>query len=98
MTFSRDGSDLKAADAVVVVVGEQPYAEMKGDRSDLHLAAADVALVEKAKAAGVPVVTVLISGRLPVGSAEKRTGVQRRIAGGVAAGHGRAGCGGRFIW
>jgi len=63
VTFSPDGSNLKEADAVVVVVGEQPYAEMKGDRSDLHLADADVALVEKAKSAGVPVVTVLLSGR-----------------------------------
>ena len=63
VSFSPDGSDLKGADAAVVVVGELPYAEMKGDRSDLRLAAADVALVEKAKAAGIPVVTVLLSGR-----------------------------------
>ncbi len=63
VTFSPDGSDLQGADDVVVVVGEQPYAEMKGDRDNLNLAAADVALVEKAKSAGVPVVTVLISGR-----------------------------------
>jgi len=48
---------------VVVVVGEMPYAEMKGDRSDLNLSPADVALVQKAKAAGVPVVTLLLSGR-----------------------------------
>ncbi|HWY31510.1 MAG TPA: glycoside hydrolase family 3 N-terminal domain-containing protein, partial [Candidatus Acidoferrum sp.] len=63
VAFSPDGSDLQGAEAVVVVVGEQPYAEMKGDRSDLNLDATDVALVEKAKSAGVPVVTVLISGR-----------------------------------
>ena len=63
VAFSPDGSDLKGADAAVVVVGELPYAEMKGDRSDLRLAATDVALVEKAKAAGIPVVTVLLSGR-----------------------------------
>jgi len=63
VTFSPDGSDLQGADVVVVVVGEQPYAEMKGDRSDLNLDPADVALVEKAKSAGAPVVTVLISGR-----------------------------------
>jgi beta-glucosidase len=63
VTFSPDGSDVKGADAAVVVVGELPYAEMKGDRSDLRLAPADVALVEKAKSAGVPVVTVLLSGR-----------------------------------
>src|ERR1017187_4694190 len=63
VSFSPDGSDPKGADAAVVVVGELPYAEMKGDRSDLRLAATDVALVEKAKAAGIPVVTVLLSGR-----------------------------------
>ncbi len=45
-------------------------AEMNGDRSDLHLSPADVALVEKAKSAGVPVTTVLLSGRpLILGSA-----------------------------
>jgi beta-glucosidase len=70
VTFSPDGSDVKGADAVVVVVGELPYAETKGDRNDLHLSPADVALVEKAKSAGTPVVTVLLSGRpLILGSA-----------------------------
>jgi beta-glucosidase len=63
VTFSADGSDLKEADAVVVVLGESPYAETAGDRSDLQLPATDVALVEKAKSAGVPVITVLLSGR-----------------------------------
>jgi len=63
VTFSRDGSDVTGADAVIVVVGESPYAEMKGDRSDLRLPASDLALVEKAKATGAPVVTVLLSGR-----------------------------------
>ena len=47
----------------VVVVGEDPYAEMKGDRSDLALSADDVAAVSDAKAAGVPVVVVVLSGR-----------------------------------
>jgi len=70
VTFSPDGSDVKGADAVVVVVGELPYAEKNGDRSDLHLSPADVALVEKAKASGAPVVTILLSGRpLTLGSA-----------------------------
>jgi beta-glucosidase len=74
VTFSPDGSDLTSADAVVVVVGELPYAEMKGDRSDLRLGAADVALVEKAKTAGKPVVTVLLSGRpLILGTALEAT-------------------------
>ena len=63
ITFSPAGSDVKGADAVVVVVGELPYAEGNGDRSDLRLSPADVALVQQAKSAGAPVVTVLLSGR-----------------------------------
>jgi beta-glucosidase len=63
VTFSPDGSDLKNADAILVVVGEKPYAEMKGDRPELDLSASDLALIAKAKATGSPVVTVLISGR-----------------------------------
>ena len=63
VTFSPDASDLKNADAVIAVVGEQPYAEMKGDRNDLNVSAEDLALIAKAKAGGVPVVTILFSGR-----------------------------------
>jgi beta-glucosidase len=63
VAFSSDGSDLKGADAIIVVIGELPYAEWKGDRQDLHLKAEDAALIEKAKASGAPVVTVLFSGR-----------------------------------
>ena len=63
VTFSPDAKNLAGADAVVVVVGELPYAEMKGDRTDLSLAAADAALIEKAKSTGAPVITVLYSGR-----------------------------------
>jgi len=63
VTFSPDSSNIQGADAVLVVVGELPYAEMKGDRTDLRLAAADVALVERARQAGAPVITVLLSGR-----------------------------------
>jgi beta-glucosidase len=63
IAFSPDGTGVKGADAVIVVIGEKPYAEMKGDRKDLRLDAEDLAVLEKASEAGVPVVTVLISGR-----------------------------------
>ena len=63
VTYSADGTDIATADAVIVVVGEMPYAEMKGDRTNLDLSAKDMALVRSAKATGKPVVTVLLSGR-----------------------------------
>jgi beta-glucosidase len=63
LTFSPDGNNLQDADAIIVVIGEKPYAEGYGDRTNLDLSAGDLALVAKAKAAGKPVVTVLFSGR-----------------------------------
>jgi len=70
VTFSPDGNDVKNADAVIAVVGETPYAEMKGDRASLDLAAEDAALIANARASGAPVTTILISGRpLILGSA-----------------------------
>jgi beta-glucosidase len=63
VVFSKDGADLKSADAILVVIGEQPYAEGKGDRKELNLASEDAALISKAKATGSPVVTLLYSGR-----------------------------------
>jgi len=70
VVYSRDGSNVAGADAVVVVVAEEPYAEMKGDRTDLSLAAADLQMIANAKKAGVPTVFVLISGRpMVLGSA-----------------------------
>ena len=63
VTFSPDGSNLGNPNAVIVVVGESPYAEMKGDRTNLDLSAGDAALIARAKASGATVVTVLLSGR-----------------------------------
>ena len=63
VTYSRDGSGATGAEAGVVVIGETPYAEGRGDRSDLSLAAEDVAAVRAVEAAGVPTVVVLVSGR-----------------------------------
>lgn len=63
VTFSLGGTGAAGADVAVAVIGETPYAEMMGDRADLSLAPEDVAAVRNLKAAGIPVVVVLISGR-----------------------------------
>jgi beta-glucosidase len=63
VTFSKDGSGAAGATMGIVVIGETPYAEMKGDRPDLALAPEDIAAVKTMKAAGIPVVVVLVSGR-----------------------------------
>ncbi len=63
VTYSPDGAGAEGADVALVVIGETPYAEMMGDRKDLSLPAEDVQVVKKLKAAGIPVVAVLVSGR-----------------------------------
>ena len=63
VTHSADGSGVAGADAVIVVIGERPYAEMRGDRKGLSLPRADLSVLKTAKEAGVPVVTVVFSGR-----------------------------------
>ncbi len=59
----KTGEATSRADVAVVVIGEPPYAEMKGDRSDLALDPADIAAVKQAKQAGSRVIVVLFSGR-----------------------------------
>ena len=61
--YSELGDYNESVDVAIVVVGENPYAEGAGDRNDLHLASDDISLIKRLKNKGIPVVTVLISGR-----------------------------------
>jgi len=63
VTYSPDGQNLAGADAVVVVIGENPYAEGVGDRTNLDVTDSDAALVSAAQATGAPVITLIYSGR-----------------------------------
>src|SRR5829696_8858330 len=63
ITYSKDGVDAAGADLGIMVIGETPYAEWMGDRQTLELAEEDVAVVEKMKQSGMPLVIVLLSGR-----------------------------------
>src|SRR6185295_13057546 len=62
ITYSKDGSNA-AGDLGIVVIGETPYAEWMGDRQSLELPEEDIAVVEKMKQSGMPLLAVLISGR-----------------------------------
>lgn len=63
VTYSEDGTGGEGADAVIVVVGERPYAEYLGDRADLRLPPGQIEVVRRARAARAPLVVVLITGR-----------------------------------
>ncbi|WP_245531349.1 glycoside hydrolase family 3 protein [Asticcacaulis biprosthecium] len=65
-SLSVDGVYKEKPDVAVVVIGEDPYAEFQGDRPNLDYQpgdATDLALIKKLKDAGIPVVTVFLSGR-----------------------------------
>ena len=73
-TYAADGTGVDGADACVVVVGEQPYAEGVGDKADLSLTKEDQAMVTKLQQSGVPVVLVVLSGRpLVLGDAHDKS-------------------------
>jgi beta-glucosidase len=65
-TLSEDGAFTAKPDVAIVVFGEQPYAEMRGDIRTLEFQPGDkqaLGLLKKLKSAGVPVVSVFLSGR-----------------------------------
>ncbi|HET7705826.1 MAG TPA: glycoside hydrolase family 3 protein, partial [Thermoanaerobaculia bacterium] len=63
-TISVDGSFTERPDVAVVVFGEDPYAEFQGDRQTvIYENEKDLALLRKLKGAGIPVVSVFLSGR-----------------------------------
>jgi beta-glucosidase len=63
VVYSADGSAVQGANVAVAVIGEAPYAEGMGDRTDLTIPAAQAQVVQNLKAAGLTTVVVLIAGR-----------------------------------
>jgi beta-glucosidase len=53
----------KNVDAVVVAVGESPYAETPGDDATPELTSAQAKLVDDLKATGKPVIVIVVAGR-----------------------------------
>lgn len=65
-TLSIDGSHSLRPDVAIVVFGENPYAEFQGDIPNLSYKPgndADLLLIQRLKSAGIPVVSVFLSGR-----------------------------------
>ena len=65
-TLSAEGSYTTKPDVAIVVFGESPYAEFSGDRPTLEYSPDDksnLELLRRLKKAGVPTVSVFLSGR-----------------------------------
>jgi beta-glucosidase len=63
VTYAADGAGAEGADMGIAVVGESPYAEFFGDQASLALADEDARAISTLRKAGIPVVTVIVSGR-----------------------------------
>ena len=65
VVFDPQGSQAgDGFDVAIAVIGETPYAETRGDRpGSLGLDDKDLAVLSRLKAARVPVITVIVSGR-----------------------------------
>ncbi|MBD3374749.1 carbohydrate-binding protein [candidate division KSB1 bacterium] len=62
--FDADGNFTETkADFAIAVIGEAPYAEGAGDAKDLTIGHPQIKMVRKLKKQGIPVITLLISGR-----------------------------------
>ena len=64
--ISPDGSFSERPDAAIVVFGEDPYAEMRGDLETLEyrrLRGEDLELLKRLHGEGIPVVSIFLSGR-----------------------------------
>jgi beta-glucosidase len=63
VTYSADGNGAARADLAVVVLAENPYAEMEGDSVSLTLPPQNAQVLANVKKAGIPTVVILLSGR-----------------------------------
>lgn len=64
--YSETGAFTEKPDVAVIVYGEQPYAEYRGDRSDLVFEfenGKNLALLNSFKDQGIPVISVFLTGR-----------------------------------
>ncbi len=69
VTYSATGVGAAGNDVAIVVVGENPYAEMFGDVGDdqpianFNISAADQSVLDNVRNSGVPTIVIMVSGR-----------------------------------
>jgi len=62
--FNRDASNITSPyDVGIVVVGETPYAEFRGDRTSLDLPSNQIDIINRVVSSGTPTVVIMVAGR-----------------------------------
>jgi len=64
VTYAEDGNASGSFDAVIAVIGEDPYAETQGDRSgNIIIRDRDLEMLQKTYRFNCPVIVIMLSGR-----------------------------------
>ena len=64
VTYAADGKARGTFDAVIAVIGEDPYAETEGDRSgNINIRTRDMDMLKEAYGYKCPVIVIMLSGR-----------------------------------
>jgi len=64
VSYSENGKTSETFDAVIAVIGEDPYAETEGDRStDINIRARDMDMLQEVYKYNCPVIVIMLSGR-----------------------------------
>jgi beta-glucosidase len=63
ITYAEDGKARGTFDAVIAVIGEDPYAESEGDRVNINIRTRDMNMLKEAYGYNCPVIVIMLSGR-----------------------------------
>jgi beta-glucosidase len=63
VTYAENGKAQGAFDAVIAVIGEDPYAETEGDRKKIDIRKRDMDMLQEVYSYKCPVIVIMLSGR-----------------------------------
>jgi len=63
VTYAEDGKAQGSFDAVIAVIGEDPYAETQGDRMQINISQRDMDMLREVYSYKCPVIVIMLSGR-----------------------------------
>jgi len=73
VTYAENGKAQGAFDVVIAVIGEDPYAETEGDRTQINIRQRDMDMLRQVYGYNCPVIVIMLSGRpMTIGDENKK--------------------------
>jgi len=73
VTYAENGKAQGSFDAVIAVIGEDPYAETEGDRMQINIRQRDMDMLREVYSYNCPVIVIMLSGRpMTIGDENKK--------------------------